>query len=106
MDQRWYLDSGASNHMNGSKAAFFELDGDVTGTVKLGDGSRGAFRGRDTIIFRCQNGEHRALTDVYYILQLRSSFISIGQLDEHGSEVLIRTVSSGSGTRSSGFLLR
>ena len=30
-----------------------------------------------------------ALTDVYYIPQLRSSIISIGQLDERGSEVLI-----------------
>ena len=64
---RWYLDSGASNHITGSKEAFCELDDDVTGTVKFGDGSRGAIRGRDTIIFRCQNGEHHALTDVYYI---------------------------------------
>ena len=76
--------------MMGSKAAFFELDDDITGTVKFSDGSRVAIRGRDTIIFRCQNGEHRALTDVYYIPQLRSSIISIGQLDERGSEVLIK----------------
>ena len=48
-----YLDSGASNHMTGSKAAFSELDDDVTGTVKFDDGSRVAIRGRDTIIFRC-----------------------------------------------------
>jgi hypothetical protein len=47
----------ASNHMTGSKAAFSELDGNVIGTVKFGDGSRVAIRGRDTIIFRCQNGE-------------------------------------------------
>jgi len=67
-EQRWYLDSGASNHMTGSKETFFELDGNVTGTVKFGDGSMVAIRGRDTIIFRCQNGEHRALMDVYYIL--------------------------------------
>ena len=40
MDQRWYLDSGASNHMNGSKAAFFELDGGVTWSVWFGDGSK------------------------------------------------------------------
>ena len=39
-EQWWYLDSGASNHMTGSKAAFSELDGDVTGTVKFDDGSR------------------------------------------------------------------
>ena len=89
-EQRWYLDSGASNHMTGSKAAFSELDDDVTDTVKFGDDSRVAIRGRGTIIFRCQNGEHHALTDVYYIPQLRSSIISIGQLDERGSEVLIK----------------
>ena len=66
-EQRWYLDSGASNHMTGSKASFSELDDDVIGTVKFGDGLRVAILGRDTIIFRCQNGEHHALTDVYYI---------------------------------------
>ena len=66
-EQRWYLDSSASNHMMSSKAAFFELDDDVTGTVKFGHGSMVAIQGRDTIIFRCQNGEHRALTNVYYI---------------------------------------
>ena len=66
-EQSWYLDSGASNHMTGSKDSFFELDGDVTGMMKFDDGSRVAIQGRDTIIFRCQNGEHHALTDVYYI---------------------------------------
>ena len=53
--------------MTGSKEAFSELNNDMTGTVKFSDGSRVEIRGRDTIIFRCQNGEHRALTDVYYI---------------------------------------
>ena len=89
-EQRWYLDSGASNHMTGSNASFSELDNDVTGMVKFDDGSRVAIQGHDTIIFKCQNWEHRALTNVYYIPQLRSSIISIGQLDERGSEVLIK----------------
>ena len=39
-EQRWYLDSDASNHMTGSKAAFTELNDDVTSTVKFGDSSR------------------------------------------------------------------
>ena len=64
--------------MMGSKATFSELDDDVTGTVKFGDGSRVVIQGRNTIIFRCQNREHRVPTDVYYIPQLRSSIISIG----------------------------
>ena len=79
-EQWWYLDSGASNHMIGSKVVFSELDDDVTSMVKFGDGSRVAIRGHGTIIFRCQNGEHRALTDVYYIPQLHLSIVSIGQL--------------------------
>ena len=66
-EQRWYLYSGASYHMTGSKASFSELDDNVTSTVKFGDGSRVAIQGRGTIIFRCQNGKHRVLTDVYYI---------------------------------------
>ena len=76
--------------MTGSKEAISKLDGNVTGMVKFGDSSRVAIRGHDTIIFRCQNSEHRALTDVYYIPQLHSSIISIGQLDERGSEVPIK----------------
>ena len=66
-EQQWYVDSDANNHMIGSKEAFSKLDGKVTGMVKFGDGSRVAIRGRGTIIFRCQNCEHRALMDVYYI---------------------------------------
>ena len=58
--------------------------------VTLPSSSRVATRARGTIIFRCKNGEHLTLTDVYYIPQLRSSIISIGQLDERGNEVLIK----------------
>ncbi|WVZ84382.1 hypothetical protein U9M48_031420 [Paspalum notatum var. saurae] len=31
--ERWYLGTGASNHMAGSRVAFFELDSSVTGTI-------------------------------------------------------------------------
>ena len=34
VEQRWYLNSSASNHMTGSKAAFSELDGGMTGLVR------------------------------------------------------------------------
>jgi hypothetical protein len=91
VEQRWYLDSGASNHMTGSREAFLELDSGVTGSVKFGDSSKVEIRGHGTIIFRCQNGEHHALTDVYYIPQLCSSIVNIGQLDERGCEELVKS---------------
>jgi hypothetical protein len=51
MEQKWYMDSGASNHMTGSKEAMFDLDGGVTGLVKFGDGSKVEVRGHGIIIF-------------------------------------------------------
>jgi transposase InsO family protein len=87
-DKMWFMDSGASNHMTGERKAFSELDTGVVGTVKF-DGSRVEIRGRGTIVFKCHNGEHRALTDVYYIPKLRSNIISLGQLDERGCRVMI-----------------
>jgi hypothetical protein len=88
-EQRWYLDSGASNHMTKVRSAFTELDNSITGSVKFGDGSRVEICGRVTTLFRCLNGEHRVLTDVYYIPRLRSNIISLGQLDEHGCKIKI-----------------
>ncbi|KAE8792247.1 hypothetical protein D1007_33249 [Hordeum vulgare] len=38
-DSKWYLDTGASNHMSGSATCFNELDQCIAGTVKFGDGS-------------------------------------------------------------------
>ncbi|WVZ88500.1 hypothetical protein U9M48_035017 [Paspalum notatum var. saurae] len=88
--RRWYLDSRASNHMTGRREDFAELDTAITGLVKFGDGSRVTIHGRGAVLFKCQNGDHRALTDVYYIPQLRTSIASLGQLDERGCEVLIK----------------
>jgi hypothetical protein len=47
-------------------------------------------KGVDTVIFVIKSDEHRLLTGVYYILALRNSIISLGQLDENGSHVEIK----------------
>lgn len=83
-DDVWYLDTGASNHMSDCKVNFIELDSITKGLVKFGDGSVIHICGCGTVMFRCHNSEHRALTDVYYIPRHCSNIVSLGQLDEHG----------------------
>jgi hypothetical protein len=80
------------NHMTGRGNVFFELDRAVQGTVKFRDGSIVNICGRGTIIFSGRHGEHKALTGVYWIPHLKNSIISVGQMDEGGTRVLIEGV--------------
>ena len=83
----WYLDTGASNHMTGCKEKFLELEYDVQGSVKFGDGSNVEICGQGSVLFEGLTGEHRILTGVYYIPRLRNNIISVGKLDENGCKV-------------------
>ena len=85
----WYLDTGASNHMTGDASQFFELNFAVGGTVRFGDGSTVRIEGRGTVLFETRNGEHKALTDVYYIPKLKSNIVSLGQLEERGCKIVL-----------------
>ncbi|KAD4178302.1 hypothetical protein E3N88_26893 [Mikania micrantha] len=86
----WYLDNGASNHMTGDKGLFSKLDTKIGGNVRFGDGSCVDIEGRGTILLECKNGEHRLLTEVYYIPFLKSNIISLGQLTEGGCKILMK----------------
>ncbi|BAF27802.2 Os11g0199800 [Oryza sativa Japonica Group] len=85
----WYLDTGATHHMTGRREFFTELDSSVRGSVKFGDASGVEIKGVGSVTFTTKSGEHRLLTGVYYIPALRNSIISVGQLDENGSSVLV-----------------
>jgi transposase InsO family protein len=87
--KQWVLDTGASNHMTGSKAAFSSIDGGVTRSVRFGDDSVARIEGIGTVLLACKSGEHRALHHVYYLPRLTTNIISVGQLDERGYQVLV-----------------
>ena len=74
--------------MTGRWEFFTELDSSVQGPVKFGDASGVEIKGVGSVIFTTMSGEHRLLTGVYYIPALRNS-ISLGQLDENGSRVVV-----------------
>jgi hypothetical protein len=66
----WICDTGATNHMTVSRAAFADLDMAVCGSVRFGDDSVAEIEGRDTVLLLCKNGEHHSFTGVYYIPRL------------------------------------
>lgn len=85
----WYLDNGASNHMTGDRLKFHELDENITGHVRFGDGSTVAILGKGSILFDCKNGDQRLLNEVYFIPSLKNNIISLGQMTEEGSQVIM-----------------
>ncbi|XP_073351834.1 uncharacterized protein [Aegilops tauschii subsp. strangulata] len=85
----WYLDTGASNHMSGDRTQFSELSMTVGGTVRFGDGKTVPILGRGTVVFEAKSGEHKILTDVYYIPMLKTNIISLGQLEERGCKIVL-----------------
>jgi hypothetical protein len=68
---------------------FFELDRVVWGIIKFGDGSVVNICDKGTVIFSGHHGEHKVLMGMYWIPRLKNSIISVGQMDEGGSRVLI-----------------
>ena len=76
--------------MTGRRELFANIDGDVRGSVQFGDASRVDTQGVGSIAFEGKNGEKWVLHDVFYIPALRNSILSVGRLDEGGSEVRIK----------------
>jgi hypothetical protein len=83
----WNLHTGATNHMTGAREVFTELNTNINGTVRFGDGSVVPIKGRGTILFEAKTGEHQRLSEVYYIPRLTANIVSLGQLDEEGCKV-------------------
>ena len=76
--------------MTGDKRYFMLLDGSITGKVKFGDDLRIYIKGKRSIEFIDWNGETRTMTEIYYILDLKSSIICLGQAKESGCDVRLR----------------
>ncbi|GJZ20818.1 zinc finger, CCHC-type containing protein [Tanacetum coccineum] len=85
----WYLDNGASNHMTGVREHFKELDEKVSGKVKFGDGSYIEIKGKGSIIIECDDDKQRIISHVYYIPDLKSNLLSLGQFTEIGCKVVM-----------------
>ncbi|KAG7564133.1 Zinc finger CCHC-type [Arabidopsis suecica] len=86
----WYLDNGARNHMSGNREYFSKIDETVTGKVRFGDDSRIDIKGKGSVLFVSKNNEKKILADVYFIPDLKSNIISLGQATEAGCDVRMK----------------
>lgn len=73
--------------MTGNRSYFKALDETITGKIRFGEDSRIDIKGKGSILFISQDGKKKVLADVYYIPDLRSNIISLGQATESGCDV-------------------
>ena len=85
----WFLDSGCSNHMSGKKDLFCELDEDFREQVKLGNNSSMVVKGKGNVKFQSLNTS-QVITGVFYVPELKTNLLSIGQLLEKGLIILFK----------------
>ncbi|XP_020271910.1 golgin subfamily A member 3-like [Asparagus officinalis] len=86
----WYLDTGASNHMCGHKHLFVEMQKIEDGHVLFGDASKVRVKGRGKICFLQKDGKEGSIENVYYVPDLKSNILSMGQLLEKGYSVFMK----------------
>ena len=85
----WFLDSGCSNHMCGSRSFFSNFDGNFRQSVKLGDNSKMMVMGKGNIRLQV-GGMTQVITEVYFAPELKNNLLSVGQLLEKGLTILIQ----------------
>lgn len=78
----WYLDTGCNNHMCGKKTVLSDLDETFHSTFKFGDNSKVAVMGRGSIIFQAKGNSTHKISDVFFVPDLKTNLLSIGQLQE------------------------
>ena len=68
-EETWFLDSGCSNHMCGTKEWFSNFDERFRQFVRLGDNSKMMVMGKGNIRLQV-NGLTQVITEVYFVPKL------------------------------------
>ena len=88
----WYVDTGCNNNMCGSKSSFSYLNEYFHSTVHFGDCSTMKVMGKGDIEIRTNNGFVETISNVFYVLDLKSNLLSACQLQERGYIITIQKV--------------
>ncbi|KAL9437863.1 hypothetical protein AB3S75_023687 [Citrus x aurantiifolia] len=86
----WYVDTGCINHMCGSKSLFSSLNEDFRSTMSFGDCSTVEIMGKGDVNIITNNGFVETISNVFYLPDLKSNLLSVGQLQEKGYVITIQ----------------
>lgn len=86
----WLLDSGCSNHMTGNKDLISCIDTSTNSEITLGDDSRVKAQGKGIVPILTKQNQRKEIHDVYYVPNLKHNLISVGQLMEHGYDIIFK----------------
>jgi nanoRNase/pAp phosphatase (c-di-AMP/oligoRNAs hydrolase) len=76
--------------MYGDKDKFMELDEAIKGNVTFVNHSKVAIKGKCTILIKLKDESYQFIGDVYYISNVKSNILSLGQLLEKGYEIKMK----------------
>ncbi|KAH0816778.1 hypothetical protein GEV33_006013 [Tenebrio molitor] len=89
-DKRWCLDSGASSHTCSEKAKFKEIKNPKVQTLNLANSCSTKIVGSGTVRLNVEENLTVRLDETLYVPDLRSNFLSVAKMTEHGFEVIFR----------------
>jgi hypothetical protein len=84
----WYLDTGANNYMTGHKHLIAEMI-ELARIVFFEDASKVEVKEKDNVKFLQKNRKLGMVEDVYYISEIKSNILSMGQLMEKRFEIFM-----------------
>ncbi|KAI5399762.1 hypothetical protein KIW84_064915 [Lathyrus oleraceus] len=89
-DDVWFIDFGCSNHMCGYSSLFCNLEKGFNKVVRLGNYASMNLVRKGSVRLTVKGVNH-LVRDVYYVPELKNNLISVGQMQERGLVVLVRS---------------
>ena len=75
--------------MTGKTTFFHNIDENMKGRVKFGDGSTIPYEGKGNISFTFKTGEILIIPNVLYLPNLKTNILSLGKLDDQGCKTFL-----------------
>jgi hypothetical protein len=90
-DDKWYVDTGATQHMSYDKKAFINYEKWPNGPlVYLGDSTTHAIEGQGDVAIKLLNNKVKEIPSILHILGLTKNLFSMTQFDKAGGELNIK----------------